>query len=227
LRISNSRWTAEIGAIVRKEALSEVRSKAGLLAGGVFGVVSTVALAMASATSSPSPSLAAGMVWVALLFSASVALPRAFVLEEELGTGDLLRLWARPHAVFWGKALFNSAIMVANATVLAGLYAFVGSVPIVDPALYVLSVFCGCFALSGVVTLCGALVSQAKNRSALAGALSIPVLFPLLFLGIESMRVAFGGGVAANGWQALLGMAGYATATLSLGPYLYSAVWKS
>src|SRR5437763_14502801 len=109
----NSSWSREIKAILRKEIASEIRTKSGLATVGLFSLAAVVAVAFAAFNLTIGGSLASGLLWVTLLFTAAVALPRTFVSEEEQGTGDLLRLMARPEAVFWGKALYNLLLMLA------------------------------------------------------------------------------------------------------------------
>lgn len=232
-------WGTEILAIFRKEAQSELRSRSGLVTSGLFGMACVVTLALASFTTKLSGDIAAGLLWVAILFSAVLALPRTFLLEEEQGTADLLRLTARPHAVFWGKALFNLSLTTLTSAGITLLFCLFTSVPVAVPWLLALTVFGGCAALTGSVTLCGALVARATNRAALAAAVSIPLLMPVLSMGISGLRVAFAANVfnqasspftealLRSGTMAALGLVGYSVASLVMGPWLYAAVWKS
>lgn len=220
-------WSREIKAVFRKELQSEVRSKSGLMTAGLFGFVTVVAIALSSFGMSLKGTLAAGLMWVALLFAASLALPRTFLVEEEQRTGDLLRMWARPHSVFWGKCLFNLAQMVITGLLLSTLFFVMIERPIEVPWLYLMSLVGGTAALSGAVTLCGALVAQASNRSAMAAAISVPLLLPLVALGVSAMRASLGDGSLKSGLLAAEGLLGYAAVTLALGPYLFAAVWKS
>jgi heme exporter protein B len=190
-------------------------------------VLIVVTLAFASFGTRVEAQIAAGLLWAGLLFSAVVSLPRTFLLEEEQGTGDLLRLLARPHAVFWGKALFNLAQMLGIACLLSVLFiVLVGPSP-ASPALYVGALLCGSAGLAGAVTFCGALVAQAEHRAALAGAVSLPILLPLIWLGVASTKVALTGSMMAQGIQGMMGLAAYAAITLAAGPYVFAAVWKS
>lgn len=227
-------WRREVGAILRKEIQSELRSPSGVMASGLFAVATVVALSAATFREPVGAGVAAGMIWVALLFSATAALPRSFVTEEEQRTADLLRLWARPEAVFWGKAIANLLQLLITASVLASLYFLfvplrmseagdkVSNLPLLAAAL-----MSGCVGLAGTLTLYGALVAPAKNRSVLAGAISIPALLPFLFMAVNGLKLGIDPGLVGNGWLAVVGMACYGVITMALGPYLYSAIWKS
>ncbi len=220
-------WKREIRAIFNKEVASELRTKSGLMTAGLFGVVAVVAIALSSFGMKISGTLSSGLMWVALLFSAAVAMPRVFLIEEEQRTGDLLRLWARPHAVFWGKCLYNMVQMLITGIILSALFFVLTSRNVEIPILYGVSLFGGCASLAAAVTLCGAIVSQAANRSAMAAAISVPLLLPLVALGVSSMRVSLGEGSLLGGEQAAIGLLGYSSVTLALGPGLFAAVWKS
>jgi len=225
----SSSWSKEILAVLRKEIQSEIRGKSGLLNSLLFSVVTVVTVSLSTFGHAISATFGAGMIWVALLFASAVALPRSFTLEEEQGTGDLLRLIARPHAVFWGKALYNLILILIVALVLGGLFLTLvtikGDKPVV-PWLFAVSLLGAGCALAGAVTLCGALVAQAANRSTLAGTISLPLLLPVLFLGVNGTRAGLGDGVLETGLTATVGLLCYGVASLAIGPYLFAEVWK-
>ncbi|HVT12148.1 MAG TPA: heme exporter protein CcmB [Fimbriimonadaceae bacterium] len=220
-------WSPEVEAIFRKEIQSELRSKSGLLTSGLFGIVSVVAIAFATLSVKITPTMAAGLFWITLLFSSMISLPRAFTVEEELGTGDLLRLMARPHAVFWGKVLFNLVLLVVTALLLSTLFVLLTQIHIVDPILFALGLLGGVLSLAGGVTLSGALVAQAANRAALAAAVALPLLVPLTAVGVATLRVAFGDTGGTSGYLDALGLVCYGVISVAIGPYLYAVVWKS
>ncbi len=223
----NSSWRAEILAMLRKEWLSEQRSRSAAMTVGLLSVATVVALAFATYGFKLQGSIGAGLLWVGLLFAAIASLPRSFLSEEETGTADLLRQWARPHAVFWGKALFNLGQMLATALLLSTLFLVLTSLVVTAWPLYLVSLLFGAAALAGAVTLCAALVARAANRAALVGAISVPLLLPLIALGVGAVRVALGDGSAEGGWAACVGLGFYGMAIGAFGPYLFAAIWKS
>lgn len=227
----NSSWSSEVWAIFLKEVRSEMRSRSGLATSGLFGFVTVVAISLASYNQTLHKNVAASLLWIAILFANLLALPRTFIGEEEQGTADLLRLMARPHAVFWGKVLFNGVQALGGGVFVSLLFFGFTHVPMQVPWLYVVSLVGGCLAIAASVTLCGALVSRAANRHALAAAIAVPLLMGLVQLGVSGFRVAIGPFetdlVYLGGIRAAIGLVGWATVSLVLGPPLYAAVWKS
>ncbi|MHB8635170.1 MAG: heme exporter protein CcmB [Fimbriimonadaceae bacterium] len=219
-------WRRQIRALLRKELLSEVRSPHGLLTGGLFSLLAVVAIMFAAYNMRLNPTLAAGLLWVILLFAGVASLPRSFIAEEENGTGDLLRLTADPHAVFWGKAIFNAALTLGTAGVLAFLFVVLMNLTVVNTGLMIAGLFGGGIALSGAVTLCGALAARAASRQALAGAIALPLVIPVAVWGVTSLRVAFGEPGYEAGRAAAIGLVAYGVVSNAVGPFIYAVLWK-
>jgi heme exporter protein B len=217
----------EIFAVFRKEALGEFRSQTGLMTAGLFGLVAVFSLAFAAYGIKLSGTLSAGLLWVGLMFAATLTLPRAMLQEEEAGTADLLRQWSRPHPVYWGKIAFNSLLMSVEGLMLTLLFVVLTEQEPTSWPLLLCATVTGGIAIAAAVTLCGVVVARAANRTALAAAIGAPLLLPLASLGIGAMRGAFGDGLIAQGWQLTGALVGYAATLLAIGPYLYAAVWKS
>lgn len=216
-------------AIFRKEVRSELRQKSGFVTTLLFGIFAVVTISFATFDLAISPQLASGLLGVALLFAAIVGLPRVVLIEEEQGTGDLLRLLATPEDVFWGKALYNLAFMAVTTVVVTILFFGFTHIGLGNLPLLVLCLAGSCMAYAGTVTLCGALVAHASNRTALAGVLAVPLLLPLSFMAVSGLRVALDVNGAFNltrGFISGIGLVLYGAASLSVGSYLFSAVWK-
>jgi heme exporter protein B len=219
-------WKRQVMAIFLKEVRSEIRSPHGLLTGGLFSILSVVAIMVATYNLHLGPTLAAGLLWVILLFSAAASIPRSFISEEENGTGDLLRVTADPHAVFWGKALFNLCVTSVTAAVLTFLFIIVMNLTVAYPGVLVAGIAGGAVALSGAVTLCGALAARATSRQALAGAIALPLIIPVAVWGVSSLRVGLGQGLVDPGRVAALGLFAYGVVSNAVGPFIYAALWK-
>lgn len=216
----------EVAAIFVKEWRSEMRSRHGLFASGLFAFLAVVAMGFSTQGQQPAPTLAAGMLTLTLLFSASVTLPRTFVAEDEQGTLDLLRLIAAPGAAFLGKALYNLVQMAVAGVVLGLLFAMLTGVPVPHPGLLAAGILVEAVALAGAMSLCGALVAGASNRWVLSAAVSLPLLLPQTALSIGVLRVALGEGSWSGGLQNLAGLGGFAAASFASAPLLVGLVWQ-
>jgi len=216
------KWVREVGAVWRKDLLQEWRLRQGLVASALMGVVTVVAVGFASLGASLSEGLTAGLFWVAILFGMFPALARGFIVEEEAGTADLLRVGARPSAVFWGKWLFHFTLYLLLTLILVPLYGLVVAPLKGHLGGWLLLWLFGGFCLVSVLTLCGALVARTTTRGALLAVLTFPLLLPLLLILIGGTKTALNGLFPADSLQ---GVFGY-TLTLSAGAsWVFERVW--
>jgi heme exporter protein B len=221
----SSSWADEARAVLRKEALTEMRSRAHAYTALMLAGVTVFTLAFAYFGRTPSAEAAAGMLWAALVFAGAGTLARAFVAEEEGGTGDLLRMWARPHAVFWGKTAYAFLQMTVTAALSALLFLVLTGAGAANVPLLAAMLLGGSAALAGAVTLVSALIARGSNRGTLAGVVALPLLLPVVALGTGAARAAIDG-VSPHGWAACLGVWSYAVAVLAFAPYQFAAVWS-
>src|SRR5690606_30441981 len=117
--VRNPMWLAGAWAVFLKDVRMELRTRFALNALGLFVVAAVFLLRFALGDVAVTAPVAAGLLWVVILFAATVGLGRAFVVEEERGTVLLLQLTLRPSAVYGGKLLFNAALQLALNAVAA------------------------------------------------------------------------------------------------------------
>ena len=220
-----SSWKSEISAVFQKEWKSESRSLSGITTTALLCFVSVVIANAITWTSSINPLLAAGIYWMILVFTASVSLPRIFLQEEDDHTADFWRLNARPEAVYWGKSLFNIAQMLIATTLMTVAFIVMVKVKVEVPWLLIVSSFGGAVSIGSTVTIAGAIAAGGSNRYALAAALSVPLFLFLINLGITTTATAFGEQYEHKEIWAFV-MIAYAVAASTLGPVVYSRIWK-
>jgi heme exporter protein B len=223
----SSSWGRQVWAIVGKELRTELRSRHGLFTAALFGFLTVIAMVFAAYAEKPTATVAAGMLCVALVFSAVVTLPRTMIVEDEQGTFALLQLLADPAAAYFGKALTNCVQMVFTSVVLGVVFVAMVEIPVGQPVVFTLSLLFLALALAGGTSFCGALVIGARNRWMLAGVVSLPLLVPVVFLGVVALRSGLGTEPGGAGIESLTALGGYALVTMAAGPRLIAAVWRN
>ncbi len=217
----------QVGAMLRKDLVAEIRSAASATAVGMFALVT---LAVVSYGIGPSPleaEVRASLLWVVLFFASSVGLARTFVKEEETKTVLALRLCASPPVVFGGKLAFNCLLMLALTAVLTPLYLVLLGVKVGTPGLFVAMLLLGTVGLAGGSTIVAAIIAKARVKGPLFGALAFPILLPLLLLEVRGTATALEGGSWAEGLSWVWGTLGFAGAMITLSLLLFDVVWES
>ena len=153
----------------------ELRTRLALGAVALFAVTTLVAVSGAVSASGVKSDVKAALLWIILLFAALSGLSRAFVREEEAGTANALRLAAPATAVFAGKWLFNTVLVLTVECVTVPLFLVVLPPETVNFSLLGGVLLLGGVGLSGAATFVAALIAQASSGKS---ALFFIVAFP-------------------------------------------------
>jgi len=198
--------------ILRKDLLTELRSREVVSTMGLFSVLTVVVFAFAFSVDEIRARLVtAGIVWVILLFSATLGVGRVFDREQE--SGGLLALCLAPGgavAVYVAKVLGVLLFTLVTQLVTVPLMLVFLSVEVPDGGvgLLVLALFLGSVAVAEVGTLFAGMLANAKLREVLLPLLVYPIVLPALIAGVELTEIAMGSGLpdAQLGWiQLMLG----------------------
>ncbi len=221
-----SSWTAETGAIFRKEWQLELRTRYALNTVGLFAVTTLVVVSISLGpvgTSEDARPFLPVLLWLILLFAASAGLPRTFVHEEEIGTAMALRLTARPSSLFCGKALYNLTLILALEILITPLFIAMLELPVTAPFELISILLLGGYGLAIASTLIAAMVAQARARAPLFAVVAFPILLPLLKFAIDATT----GTVMDEPAAPLLGLIFSFDAMLTIGGLmLFPAIWN-
>jgi heme exporter protein B len=218
-------WLAGAWAVFRKDVRIELRSRYAVNALLMFVLASLLLMLFAIGTEPISERVQAALLWIVLLFAASIGLGRSFIAEEDGNTTLLLQLNTRPSMVFAGKLLFN-LMLVAGLTVVGTAVFLVllgGSVG--TPSLLAITLLLGAAGLSGATTLLAALIARAARQGPLLPVLLLPLLVPLLVSVVGATRKAMLGLPWLSAQDELLTLVGFAGATITAALLLFDYVW--
>jgi heme exporter protein B len=176
-----SGYLSDVAALTRKDLVVELRSRDTVPAMLLFVVGALVVFHFALSEDS-SRLAAAGMLWIALLFTALLALVRAFVAERDEGVIDGLLLAPCDRSAIWlGKTLsvfaFLALAEVVALPAFALFYEPVGWELIAGVALANVGI-------ASVGTLLGAMAAAARVRELLLPLLFMPLAIPIVVGGV-------------------------------------------
>jgi heme exporter protein B len=171
-----------VGAIVRKDQLVELRTGEAVPTMVLFSLSTFVLFHFALARDTVEGELAAGVLWVTLLFAAVLAIGRLFVAEREQGgfDGFLLAPVDRT-AMLLAKAAVLLCFLVAVEIVAVPAFAILllgpspwGALPELIAVLALADV-----GIAVIGTLVGALGVQARARELIVPIMTLPLLLPV------------------------------------------------
>jgi heme exporter protein B len=214
-------------AVCAKDAAQELRRRVAIASVFFFAATAIALVSYAvgpfSLPAEARAGVDASLLWILLFFSAATGLPRAFVREEETGTGLALRKLAPGVVVLAGKTIFNFLLFLAIAALSVPAFAVLLEWNVGSPAALATVILLGGLGLSVVSTFLSALIARAGQRNVLFVVVSFPLLVPLLLPAIAATMEASRGNFASTPLRVLLAYDGAATCAAYL---LASVVWE-
>ena len=140
---------------------------------------------ISGADTSPPPHVTAGILWVAVLFSGTVALGRTFDRERENEAIRSLLLSPAPRAaIYLGKLVATAALMLLVQAAVVPLCGLLFSADIAAHfALLGFTLVLGTIGFAAVGVVFSAALLRAKSRDTLLASLLYPVVIPVFLAG--------------------------------------------
>jgi heme exporter protein B len=174
--------------VMQKDLLIEIRSRE-ILYTTVFFAVSTVLVFAFGFVREGEPleGAAAGILWIAISFSGTLALGRAFERERQSETLRALLLAPvdRP-ALYVAKFLGVLVLLIAVEALIVPLIALMFQAPMFSaPVTMMALLVAGTVGFASVGTLFAAMLGRARSRDVLLPVLLYPITIPVIIAGVR------------------------------------------
>jgi heme exporter protein B len=178
-------YLADAAVLTRKDLLLELRGKETLPAMALFVVAMLVAFRFA--LTEDQTDAAAGLLWVAIVFTALLGLGRAFVAEREQGVLDALVLAPCDRSAIWLAKLAATLVFLVLVELIA-LPAFAVFFTGLDAATLA-AVALADVGICAVGTLLAAMAVAGRARELLLPLLFLPLAIPIVVGGVGATVV--------------------------------------
>jgi heme exporter protein B len=180
--------------VLRKDLAIEVRSWELVFTTVFFAVSCVLVFAFAFVVEGRAVSdVAAGILWIAVAFSGTLALGRTFERERQTETLRALMLAPadRP-ALYVGKLFGILCLMALTEAVLVPLVALFFQAPITaSPWLFAALLVAGTLGYAAVGTLFAAMLVRARSRDVMLPILLYPMTVPVMIAGVRGTAALF------------------------------------
>ncbi len=215
-------FAATVWLITRKDLLIEARSREILYTTIFFAVACVLVFAFGFVREGRAVTdAAAGILWIAIAFSGTLALGRAFERERQNETLRALMLAPvdRP-ALYVGKLLGVLILLALVEIVLVPLVALMFQAPLFQHIWLMLGLLGGgTLGFAAVGTLFAAMLVRARSRDVLLPLLLYPMTIPVLIAGVRGTAALLQADVdepMARAWVAMLAFFDVVFVTLAL-----------
>ncbi len=182
-------YLGQVYAIVWKDLLLELRTRERIAAMGAFAVLAGVLFNYSiDATIVRPQDIAAGLIWMTLVFGGLLGIGRTFHLEAQDGAFQgILTSPAPKDAVFLGKTAANFVLLYVVALLVVAVFTlFFGLHLGTSPALLALVLALGALGFVALGTLFSAVSSGTHMGETLLPILVFPLLVPMVIYGVSA-----------------------------------------
>lgn len=213
---SGASWR-QFRAILRKDIVMELRTKEMLMSMGLYAlltmVVYFVALSQAGAAVDPRD-IAAGLLWLAFLFTSMLGLNRSLVHEKDQGCLEALLLSPvdRP-VIFFAKMVGNLVFLLVVEVITIPVFAFLFLQGEAFSAAMLgqiaLALVGGSIGIAGVGTLLATMSVNTSGKDFVLAMLFVPLIYPLLLGAVIATNAAILSTGAGAYWTGMAWVGGY------------------
>lgn len=174
--------------ILKKDCLIEVKSLEIVSTTLFFAMACLIIFSFAFVKEgSPVQDAAAGILWIAIAFSGTLALGRIFERERYGETLRALLLAPAPRpAIYLGKLFGMVLLMLSTEVVLVPAVALLFQAPLFSrPLLLAALLLAGTVGFASVGTLFAAMLVRARTRDIMLPILLYPVTIPVMIAGVQ------------------------------------------
>ena len=184
-----STYLTQVGAIIWKDLLLELRSRERIASMGAFAVLAGVLFNFSIDTTTTRPQdVAAGLIWMTLVFGGLLGVGRTFHLEaQDNALQGVLMSPAPKDAVYLAKTLANFALLYVVSLLVLGVFAlFFGLDLRTNLGWIILVLGLGSLGFVALGTLFAAVSTGTTMGETLLPILVFPLLVPMVIYGVGS-----------------------------------------
>ena len=149
-----------------------------------------------------------GILWISILFTATLSLTRSFIDERESGCLRALALIpGTSTSLYFGKLIGNVVFIVVFELILVPLAALAFGVPLLErPGSYLAVLIGGTLGIASIGTLVSAMLVHHRLRDVLVPLILYPILVPVLIASVKATQLVLDANSleAAHSWTKML-----------------------
>lgn len=196
----------KVWAIIRKDVITELRTKELFTSMLTFSLLVTVIFSFAFGFSTSAAKLAVpAMLWITFTFAGVLGLSRSFALEKE--GNAVLGLLLTPtdrSLIYFGKMISNTLFVFVVGIIIVPMFVLFFNLGFSDTILPLVPVvFLGAIGFVAVGTLFSAMAVNTRLREVLLPILLFPIIIPLIVSAVKLSGLVLAGKPLSEGASAL------------------------
>jgi heme exporter protein B len=220
------RSIAKVISLIKIEWSLDLKRPA-ILASAILQMAVMAMLSMLSMLSQPEKATKIwnSLFWITLIFCTLQAISKSF-LTVSRNRWIYWNQLSSPGQILWSKIIYGWLTMIALTLINLILFGFFMGIPVIHMLAYIKILILVTGGISTIFTFIGAIASKANQSGFLAPVLSLPVILPLILLGIKASNKVFNPILVSSVNKDILMLTALDGLILVLSGILFSALWK-
>ncbi len=220
------RSIAKVISLIKIEWSLDLKRPA-ILASAILQMAVMAMLSMLSMLSQPEKAAKIwnSLFWITLIFCTLQAISKSF-LTVSRNRWIYWNQLSSPGQILWSKIIYGWITMIILTLINLLLFGFFMGMPVIHMFAYIKILILVTGGISTIFTFIGAIASKANQAGFLAPVLSLPVILPLILLGIKASNKVFNPILVSSVNKDILMLTALDGLILVLSGILFSALWK-
>jgi heme exporter protein B len=220
------RSIAKVISLIKIEWSLDLKRPA-ILASAILQMAVMAMLSMLSMLSQPEKAskIWNSLFWITLIFCTLQAISKSF-LTVSRNRWIYWNQLSSPGQILWSKIIYGWITMIVLTLINLLLFGFFMGIPVIHIFAYIKILILVTGGISTIFTFIGAIASKANQAGFLAPVLSLPVILPLILLGIKASNKVFNPILVSSVNKDILMLTALDGLILVLSGILFSALWK-
>ena len=220
------RSIAKVISLIKIEWSLDLKRPA-ILASAILQMAVMAMLSMLSMLSQPEKAAKIwnSLFWITLIFCTLQAISKSF-LTVSRNRWIYWNQLSSPGQILWSKIIYGWITMIILTLINLLLFGFFMGMPVIHMFAYIKILILVTGGISTIFTFIGAIASKANQAGFLAPVLSLPVILPLILLGIKASNKVFNPILMSSVNKDILMLTALDGLILVLSGILFSALWK-
>jgi len=220
------RSIAKVISLIKIEWSLDLKRPA-ILASAILQMAVMALLSMLSVLSQPEKAAKIwnSLFWITLIFCTLQAISKSF-LTVSRNRWIYWNQLSSPGQILWSKIIYGWLTMIILTLINLLLFGFFMGMPVIHMFAYIKILILVTGGISTIFTFIGAIASKANQAGFLAPVLSLPVILPLILLGIKASNKVFNPILVSSVNKDILMLTALDGLILVLSGILFSALWK-
>jgi heme exporter protein B len=220
------RSIAKVISLIKIEWSLDLKRPA-ILASAILQMAVMALLSMLSMLSQPEKAAKIwnSLFWITLIFCTLQAISKSF-LTVSRSRWIYWNQLSSPGQILWSKIIYGWLTMIILTLMNLLLFGFFMGMPVIHMFAYIKILILVTGGISTIFTFIGAIASKANQAGFLAPVLSLPVILPLILLGIKASNKVFNPILVSSVNKDILMLTALDGLILVLSGILFSALWK-